>query len=136
MQLVRFNPLRDLEKDLDSFLANEWNVPVFAEIAPMDIYEEEGKLVAVVNLPNFKKDEINITAEQGVLEIAADHEEKEEGRDKRKYYMRESSNHYMRRVSLPEGVNTEKTEAEFKDGVLRVSMPKEKRSEIKKVIVR
>lgn len=120
MRLVRYNPLQDLQ----SFWGSDWSAfPSITETAPMDLYEEDGNLVAEVSLPNFSKEEISVTAEHGVLEVSAEHQEKEENKGKRRYYVRESSSHYVRRVALPEGVHTEKTEASFKDGVLKVTIP-------------
>lgn len=127
MQLVRNNPFRELqrmERDLDKFWQNGWGLmPTFTDASAMDMYEENGKLIAEVNLPNFKKDEVNVTADKGVLEVSAEHKEKEEEKGKRRYFFRESSNQYFRRVALPEGVNANKAEASFKDGVMKVTMP-------------
>jgi HSP20 family protein len=83
----------------------------------------DGKIVAEVSLPNFKKDEVKVTTDKGVLEISAEHKEKEEDENKKRYYLRESSSHYLRRVSLPKGTQTDKVGAEFKDGILKVTMP-------------
>ena len=127
MQLVRYNPLRDLQKlesDLDKFWGGGWgSLPTITEAAPMDMYEEDGNLVSEVTLPGFTKDEIKVTTDEGVLEVSAEHKEKEEEKGKRRYYFRESSNQYLRRVSLPKGVKADKTEATFKDGVLKITMP-------------
>ncbi len=127
MQLVTYNPFKELqriERDFNTLWENGWGMlPAFTESSTMDMYEEGGKLVAEVRLPNFKKDEIHVSSDDNVLEVAAHHKEEEEKKNKRRYYLRESSNRYLRRVSLPEGVDTEKTEAEFKNGVLKITLP-------------
>jgi HSP20 family protein len=41
--------------------------------------------------------------------------------------MERSSGHFMRRMTLPESVNKDAIEADFRDGVLRVTIPKEKK---------
>lgn len=116
--------MQRLERDLDKLWENSWNpLPKFSEVSAMDMYEENGHLVAEVNLPNFKKNEVQVTTEEGVLEISAEHKEKEEDKGRRHYLFRESSNQYLRRVTLPEGVKTEKTNATFKNGLLKVTMP-------------
>jgi len=134
MQLVRYNPQRDIrkmERDLDKFWENGWDLsPDLIDSTTMDLYEEDGKLVAEVSLPNFKKDEIKVTTDDGVLEVSAEHKEKEEKTDKRRYYLRESSNQYLRRVNLPDGVKADKVEAEFKDGLLKVTMPSSTQTKI------
>jgi len=134
MKLVTYDPVRDLQKmerDLGRLWDNGWGLlPSLADSNTMDLYKEGDKLVAEVSLPTFKKEEVKITTDDGVLEISAEHQEKEEDKGKRSYYFRESSNQYLRRVTLPEGAKTDKVEAEFKDGVLKVSMPSAKPAKI------
>ncbi len=131
MQLVRANPLADLErmeKDLDKLWQNGWGMlpssfSSFVDLTTMDMYEEDGKLVTEVALPNFSKEEIKVNINGDVMEISAKHQLKEEKTTKRRYYFRESSNSYLRRVTLPEESNSDKIEAKFENGVLKVSMP-------------
>lgn len=127
MQLVRFNPFQELQKmeqNLDKLWENGWGMlPTFSEASAMDLYQEDGNLVAEVSLPNFKKDEVKVTADESVLEISAEHKEEEEKKGKRQYYFHESSNQYFRRVTLPEGVKADKAAAEFKNGMLKVTLP-------------
>ena len=140
MQLIRYDPMRDLrgmERNLDKFWEDAWGLlPTSIEAVAMDMYEENGKLIAQVNLPNFKKDEVKVTTDRGVLEVTAEHKEKEEEKGKRRYLLRESSNEYWRRVALPEGVNADKAQASFKDGMLRVSMPITAQKKTKSVTVK
>jgi HSP20 family protein len=127
MQLVRYNPFREMQKmerDLDKLWQNGWGMfPAFTEASTMDMYEENGNLVAEVSLPNFKKDEVKVTTDEGVFEVSAEHKEEEEKKGKRRYFFRESSNQYLRRVTLPEDVKADKSEAEFKNGMLKVTIP-------------
>ena len=64
MQLVRLNPsheLRAVEDDLEKVWQRNWSVfPTLTETAPMDLYEQSGKLIAKVALPHFSKDQIDI----------------------------------------------------------------------------
>lgn len=139
MQLTRYNPFRELrkmEQDLDKFWQGDWGLFPLTEPAALDLYEENGNLVAEVTLPNFNKDEIKVTTDEGVLEVSAEHKEQEEEKGTRRYYLRESSNQYLRRVALPEGTNTDKTEAEFKDGVLKITLPYATPKEAKAVEVK
>jgi HSP20 family protein len=126
-----------MEQDLDKLWENGWGmVPTVSEASAMDLYEEDGNLVAEVSLPNFKKDEVKVTTDEGVLEVTAEHKEEQEKTSKRRYYFHESSNHYFRRVTLPEGVKTDKTDASFKDGVLKVTMPMQAAKKAKEITVK
>lgn len=127
MQIVKYNPFKELQKmehDMNKFWNNDWNFPtLLVENSTIDMYEEDGKLITEMQLPKFKKNEITINSEDGVIEVSAKHEEKDEKDTKRRYLMRESSSSYYRRIILPEGADGEKANAEFKDGTLKLTMP-------------
>lgn len=140
MQLVKYNPFRELrkmEREIDNMWGNGWGVlQASGEVSTMDLYEEDGKLIAEVSLPNYNKNEIRVTADRGVLEVSAEHSEERERKDKRHYYFQESSSQYFRRVVLPEGAKTDDIDASFKDGVLRVAMPMETSKKTKAVTIK
>lgn len=133
MAIIRYNdPFQvfdDVQKMFDDFwtgstLSNQQtlNAPV------SDVYTEgEGKsqkLVVEAHLPNFNKDEVNIGVHEGVLEISAEHKEKDEkGKGKRKYVVRESSSNFYRRIGLPRNIDSNKVAANFENGVLKVTVP-------------
>ncbi len=128
MQLVKTNPLADLErmeKEMDKLWQNGWGImpSSFVNQTTTDMYEENGKLVTEVTLPNFSKNEISVKVNEGVLEVSAKHQDKKEKETKRQYYFRETSDSYLRKVTLPEAANSEKVDAKFDNGVLRISMP-------------
>lgn len=142
MQLVKFNPLRDLlqlERDIDSMLKNGWSLaPTFTEMSTIDMYEENGKLVTEVTLPNFKKDEVKVTTDEHGLEITAEHKEKQEKKEakKRHYLLHESRRSYWRRITLPMEAKPAEATAKYIDGKLAVTMPFAKREKAKAVSVK
>ena len=87
MPLVRKSPFRkllDVEREFSKMLDQSWNsVPTFADVSSVDMYTEDGKLITKVALPDFKKNEIEVTAMSEGLEISAEHKEKE-GKEKRR----------------------------------------------------
>jgi HSP20 family protein len=127
MQVVRYNPFRDLQKmeqELDKLWGSDWSLaPSFIDTSTLDMYEEDGKFVAEISLPGFTKDEVKVTTNNGVLEVSADHKEKAEEHDKRHYLLRESRNQCYRHVRLPEDAVAGKSEASFDQGVLKITMP-------------
>lgn len=129
MQLVRYNPFNELQKmehDINKFWQNDFSFPsVSLDQTAVDMYEEDGKLIAEMNLPQFKKEEVTVSSDNGMLEITARHQDKQEKSTKRRYLLKESSSEYYRRIALPEGADGEKAEANYKDGVLKVTMPME-----------
>lgn len=139
MQLIRYNPIRDLlgaEKELDKFFSGGWPVlSMLPEDSAVDMYTEDGKLVTKIALPGFNKEEVKVTADDNCLKIAAEHQEKEEEDSKRTYLLRESSRGYRRHISLPAGADTDDIDASFQDGKLVVTMPFEDEKESKEVTI-
>lgn len=136
MQLIRYNPMRDLfgfDKELDKLFTTGWPVVSLPEDSTVDMYTEEGKLITEVALPNFKKEEIKVSANDDVLEITAEHTEKEENSSKREYLLCESNRSYRRRLSLPDGADTDEMAASFQDGKLVITMPFEAEKEAKQI---
>lgn len=127
MQLVRYNPFRELlgaEKEINKLLSRGWGwTPFFADVSAIDIYTEKDKLFIEVSLPQFKKEEIKVTVTDDGLEISAEHEEEERGKEDRQYILKESSQSYVRRLSLPEGANKDEVKCTFKDGKLTITAP-------------
>jgi HSP20 family protein len=119
--LGRFN--RDLEGFLDSPSASVAYIPA------VDVQEEKDRFVVKADLPGVKPDEIDVTAEKGVLTL----------RGERKSEKKEHSEGYERleRVtgSLPENVQADAIKAKFTHGVLEISIPKQPVVAAKRVAV-
>src|SRR6056297_1495695 len=92
----------------------------------MDIEEtgEEFKLTA--ELPGMEKKDVNISLKDDVLTISG--EKKEEKKEQKKDYYRSERvfGKFQRSFRLPEIIEEDKIEAEFKNGILNVTIPKSK----------
>ncbi|MGN1357838.1 MAG: Hsp20/alpha crystallin family protein [Bacilli bacterium] len=100
-----------------------------------DIYEENDMYHIVVDIPGYKKEDISIEYEKGYLKIVATH--KEEEKSNKKYMRRErvSTSRCERSFYLGEELNEDEIKAEFKDGILKVSVPKNDKEEPTKKII-
>ena len=146
MELVRLNPMRDMfsvkhrmNRLMDDFFmpspyfrreraAWDWNPSV-------DIYNEDGSIVLKAELPGVEKDNITIDVKDRVLtlkgERSSDNEVQEDN-----YYRRERSfGKFERRFSLPEKVNADDIKADYKDGILRIEIPKPVEEQPKQITV-
>ncbi len=94
------------------------------ELSPaVDIYREKGDVVVKAEVPGMKKENIKINLTDNSITISGK-KEKEEKVEEKDYYRYESSHgSFHRTFSLPEGVETDKARAKFKDGVLEVRIP-------------
>lgn len=78
-----------------------------------ELYEEDDEFVLSVELPGFDPEEITVSWDEGVLNIAAEHED--DRRDERKTY--------HRRFRFPKTIEDDDIIAEYKNGILEVRLP-------------
>jgi HSP20 family protein len=90
----------------------------------MDIVDHGDKYEMHVEMPGIKKEDINIEVTPTMVEISAEHEETSENKGKNWLRQERSSTNFYRSLELPEGLKTGNVEAELKDGVLTLSLPK------------
>ena len=133
MSMVRFDPFRDLAilQDRMNRLFNEAHSPRQSDdlmsrgtwTPAVDIYEVDGALVLKAELPDMRREDIDVSVENNTLTIRGerklDHEIKQESfhRIERAY------GSFVRSFSLPHTVDAGKIGAEYKNGVLSVKLP-------------
>jgi HSP20 family protein len=105
----------------------------------IDMYESEdgNSIVVSAKVPGIKPDNVDITVEDNVLTLSYESkEEKEEEDKKKKYYYKEiKESSFTRSVTLPQRVDSEKANADFKDGILTITLPKLEEAKPKKVTI-
>jgi HSP20 family protein len=90
----------------------------------VDMWETDDNVVVRTSIPGIKADEIDVSVTGDTLTIRA--ETKEEEEVKRENYLRRERRYgsVCRSVTLPGGLETEKAEADYEDGVLTLTFPK------------
>lgn len=123
----------------DSFfddLFDSFSVPSVSVSKPStDIsYSDDGKTLHLdMEVPGYDREDIQMSINNGVLEVSGTKTEKEEHKDKsRSYMVRETSASFARRIVLPDGADSENIAAEMDNGILKVTIPVE-RPEAKRI---
>jgi HSP20 family protein len=140
--LERWEPLREYEqvsermrRMLDETFGDL--APLIQEAAtwspPVNIEERDDAYVVEAELPGIKRDDVNIEHVGNELTISGEIKEQERQGILRKRTRRVGRFEY--RVILPDQVDTEKIEANLKDGVLTVRVPKSERAQRKRIEV-
>jgi len=99
----------------------------------VDVIDRDNEILVRAEIPGVDKKDLDVSVTEGSVCIkgSVQHEEEEE---KGEYYRREtSSGSFARTVALPNEVDTAKVKAEFKDGVLEMTLPKVKESKRHKI---
>src|SRR5215467_5620007 len=114
--------------------STEW--PLKAWAPPCDIFETDTELVMKFELPEVKKEDVEVKLEQNVLTLQGQRKF-EEKTDRENYHRVER--HYaefMRSFNVPLYVNAAKINAEFRDGVLTITLPKNEEARPKQINVK
>ena len=128
MALIKWSPFWELERFFEEFEPLRDKVLEFwsgeFRMPRMDLYEEDGNLVAVFEMPGVKPEDVEVTISDGILHVKAERRKEEETKE-RGYYRREIRwDSYYRAIDLPVDVLEDKITAEMdQTGVLRVVMP-------------
>src|SRR5213595_2774832 len=125
--LGRWSNLRD---ELDSlfelpFLANIANqTQLFSGWTPaLDLYQSNDNVVAVVELPGMRKEDIDISLHDGTLTISGERKRDSTGGEKAERTERYVGA-FRRSIALPTRVDASKVSATYRDGILTVTLPK------------
>lgn len=102
----------------------------------VDIYDDRDKYVVKAELPGMKKEDINITVEGNTLTISGERKEEEEHRERESYRAERFYGRFQRSLTLPARVDPNKIQANYKDGVLTVTVPKSEEARPKQIQVK
>lgn len=135
MAIVRFDPFRDLavlqdrmnrlfndvhgapRRDDDALSTRGTWVPA------VDIYEHEGTLVIKAELPDMKREDIDVSVEKSTLTIRGERKLSSELKKDSFHRIERAFGAFSRSFALPPTVDVGKIVAEYKDGVLSVRLP-------------
>jgi HSP20 family protein len=103
---------------------------------PVDISENDSEVTVKAVLPGIKPEDVDITVSEGVLTIRGQTRQ-EQTEENANYYRREIRyGSFARSVPLPTRVNQDQADAEFKDGMLAIRLPKAEESRPKSIRVK
>jgi len=128
-RLFGLTPARTENGDRELMTITEWAPSV-------DIIEDEKEWLVKADLPEVKKEEVKVTVENGVLTITGERKFEKEEKDKKYHRIERSYGNFLRSFTLPDGADGSKVNAEFKDGVLKVHLPKGEKAKPKAVEVK
>ena len=102
----------------------------------IDIAEQDDKIVVKAEVPGCKPEDIDISVKGNVLTISGEKKAGEERQEKVYFYVETSYGSFRRDLTLPGDVEPAEIEAECKDGVLSVTLPKAEKAKAVKVKVK
>lgn len=145
---MRWNPFRELEemeRRLSSFFGHapiagsgdKKEAIAVAEWSPLvDISEDDKEYVIKAEIPEMKKEDIKLNVQNDVLTITGERKYEKEEKNKKYHRVERAYGSFMRSFTLPEDADGTKVAADYKDGLLKVHLPKSEKAKPKAIEVK
>lgn len=144
---MRWNPfkeLEELEKRLSHFFGHvpasfgeKKEAITVTEWAPLvDISEDDKEYVIKAEIPEMKREDIKLHVNDDVLTITGERKYEKEDKNKKYHRVERSYGSFMRSFSIPANADGAKVAAEYKDGVLKIHLPKSEKATPKAIEVK
>jgi HSP20 family protein len=137
--LNRWANLRD---DLDTLLELPFltggarQAQLFTGWTPaLDLYQNNDNVIAIVELPGMRKEDIEISLQDGMLTIGGERKSEEGGNGENASRTERFTGKFRRSITLPTRVDANKVNATYKDGLLTVTLPKAEEAKPKQIQV-
>jgi HSP20 family protein len=146
--LGRWNPwkeLEEMEKRLSTVFGparsaaggDKKEAIAVTEWSPLvDITEDDKEYVVKAEIPEMKKEDIKINVHDDVLTISGERKYEKEEKGKKYHRVERAYGSFMRSFTLPEDADGTKVSAEYKEGVLKVHLPKSEKAKPKAIEVK
>lgn len=114
---------------MDDYFSDDFFFPRLNSGTHIDVYQKDNEYFVEVDLPGYKKEEIDVEFNDDVLTVKAKHQEEEEDDSKEYYYRSRKCSEFMRQIRFT-NINHEKIDASFEQGVLTVKLPQQEKNEV------
>lgn len=105
-------------------------------VPPLDMIDRKGEIVLRADLPGLERKDIQLSVEGGVLTVQGSRQQEKEEKEEDCYAMERWAGAFSRSIALPQGVDPDRIEALFRNGVLEVRIPKTKEATGRRVDIK
>jgi HSP20 family protein len=138
MSLIRWDPFREfgsLPARYGDFFGKNWELPMSTTAwnPSVDIFENDNEVVLKAELPGMNAKDIEVRLENNVLMLKGERRFEKETKEENYHRVEREYGTFSRSFALPAAVNAEKVAAEYKDGILKVVLPKKEETKPKPI---
>jgi HSP20 family protein len=143
MTLMKCRPMRNLmtiqdeiNRMFDDFAGNREGETGITKIYPAsDIVENKDSFVISVELPGLKKEDVKVTLQNSALTISGEKKVESESKEHTFHRVERTYGSFYRSFELPVPVDSGRIQAEFKDGILMINIPKLEEAKPKEIAI-
>jgi HSP20 family protein len=128
------SPIFGLRREIDRLFDDTFARDGYNWSPAVDIKESNNDLRVDLELPGLQPEDVEITAENGILTIRGEKRgERKEGEENRYHLVERTYGSFMRSFTLPKGVDEDQINADFENGILSIRIPKTALPQPKKI---
>ncbi len=146
MELIRWNPMKSLfnapsrfDTLFDSFFfptrADSGQEGIWSWNPVVDVYENDNAIVVKAELPGVDKENISVDVEGRILTLKGERKTENEAKEENYYRQERTYGRFERSFTLPAEVEPDSIKAEYKDGLLKIEVPKPEEKKAKQITV-
>lgn len=143
MNIVRYDPFRDLrtlQEEVNRLFSTnltrgfgEEGIGRGAWNPSVDIYENKDQIVLEAELPGMKRDDFELSVENNVITLRGERQFEKKEESDNYHRVERSYGSFTRSFTLPQSVSAEGATAEYRNGVLRVTLPKREETKARRI---
>ena len=134
MAITRWRPFRDMmsvqdemNRLFDDFfgrpvMRREWTEAAWCPC--VDVSETKDNVIINTEIPGMSKDDVKVSIQDNVLTLSGEKKQQKEEKDANYHRMERSHGSFSRSFTLPTTVQADKVKAAYRDGILRITLPK------------
>ena len=135
MSLISWNPFREMDnvgRDMESFFERSPFGFFSKTTSPrVDVFETEKNVVVKAEIPGVSKEDLNVYVDENSIKLSGQTKKENKFKDENVFRSERYYGSFSRTIPLPAEVKSEQAEAEYKDGILSITVPKVEPSKVK-----
>ncbi|MEW6131221.1 MAG: Hsp20/alpha crystallin family protein [Acidobacteriota bacterium] len=139
-EMTALDPFRIFQNRMSRFFDEDFPFAIPEETLSLktwmpscDIYETENEIVVKAELPGAKKEDVKVNIENNILTLSGERKFEEETRKENYVRVERKYGEFLRSFTLPMTVDANKVVADFKDGLLTITLPKKEEAKPKPI---
>ena len=138
MSLIKWDPFREFNTPARlAFWGKDWEEPLSTTtyVPSVDIFETDNEVVVKAEMPGMNANDIDVRLEDNVLTLKGERHFEKDAKEENYHRIEREYGTFTRSFALPRTVNGDKVSAEYRDGILKIVLPKKEETKPKAIKV-
>src|SRR5437016_10865258 len=135
--ITRIDPFRELASFFENFTeaGGKDQLSAGTFVPPVDVYEDEHNLVVKLEIPGVNEDDLDVQVENNTLTVKGERKFEKEEKEENFHRIERRYGSFLRTFRLPNTIDTDKVEAHYDNGILKIALAKRAEAKPKQIKV-